>query len=417
MKNKIYILLFLIFTNISFSHPLPNSTVNVSVKSKSIFMLIKIPLQDFEIALKSKVNQNDSVLISNYFKKHIQIEDKNHQFWKIKLLKYKIQPTKSEIVGKYDEIVFELNFYPNLRSNNRDFTLHYDAILHEIINQKALIYIASDWENGVENQNQQIGIIELDVPTNTIYPLHISLEKGSNWKGFKSMISLGMKHISEGIDHLLFVLVLLLPAPLLVTRKKWSHYGGIKYTLKRLLKVITAFTIGHSFTLLISTLGWITLPSQPIEILIAISILISAIHAIKPLFYGKEMLVAGGFGLVHGLAFASVLEEFELENTQLLLSILGFNIGIELMQLFVVLLFIPSILILSKFPIYNKVKIVGASLILITSIGWILERISGKSNQITGFIDQLKNGIFVFALTLFIIVITYFLFKKKSIVS
>lgn len=382
-------------------------------------MLVKIPLQDFEIALKSKVNQNqnDSTLILNYFKKHIKIEDKNHQFWKIKLLKYDIQPTKSEIVGKYDEIVFQLNFYPNQRSNNRDFTLRYDAIIHEIINQKALIYITSDWENGVHNQNQQIGIIELDVPTNTIYPLHISLEKGSNWKGFKSMISLGMKHISEGTDHLLFVLALLLTAPLLALRKKWSHYGGLKHTLKRVLKIITSFTIGHSFTLLISTLGWVSLPSKPIEILIAFSILISAIHAIKPLFYGKEMLIAGAFGLVHGLAFASVLKELELENTQLIISVLGFNIGIELMQLLVVFLFIPSLLILSKLPIYNKVKLVGASFILITSIGWILERITGNSNWITTFIDQLKNDVFIFALFLLLTSLLYSLLTKKQINS
>jgi len=70
MKNKVYLLLFLVFTNIAFSHPLPNTTVTMSVKTKSIFMLIKIPLQDFEIALQSKVNQNhsDSTLISTYFK-------------------------------------------------------------------------------------------------------------------------------------------------------------------------------------------------------------------------------------------------------------------------------------------------------------------------------------------------------------
>jgi len=102
------------------------------------------------------------------------------------LLKYAIQPTKSDIVGKYDEIVFQLNFYPNQKSNNRDFTLRYDAIIHEIINQKALIYITSDWVNGIHNQNQQIGIIELDVPTNTIYPLHISLEKVPIGKDLKA---------------------------------------------------------------------------------------------------------------------------------------------------------------------------------------------------------------------------------------
>lgn len=399
--------------SVVFSHPLPNTMVNMSVKSKSIAMQIKIPLQDFEIALKSKISKNDSLKISNYLKKHIKIEDSNHHFWTMKMINYTVQPTQNDIVGNYNEIIFNLKFYPNLKSNTREFTLHYDAIIHEIINQKALLYVTSDWENGIQNESQQIGIIELDVPTYTIFPLYISLEKGNNWKGFKSMISLGMQHISEGTDHLLFVLTLLLPAPLLVSRKKWSDYGGIKYTLKRLLTVITAFTIGHSFTLLISTLGWINLPSKPVEIVIAVTILISAFHVLKPLFYGKEMLIAGGFGLIHGLAFASVLRELELENTRLLLSILGFNIGIEVMQLSVILLFIPSILILCKFPIYNKVKITGSSIILIISIGWILERITGKPNLITSLLDNLKNGMYILSLLLLLFSMVYFFIQKK----
>ena len=143
-----------------------------------------------------------------------------------------------------------------------------------------------------------------------------------------------MRHIAEGTDHLLFLLVLLLPAPLLLTKgRRWGGFGGVGYSLRRLLLIVTAFTLGHSFTLLLGALGWVRLPSQPVEVLIAVSILVSAGHAVRPLFPGREAWVAAGFGLVHGLAFASTLANLHLEAGPMALSILGFNLGIELMQL------------------------------------------------------------------------------------
>ena len=85
-----------------------------------------------------------------------------------------------------------------------------------------------------------------------------------------------MQHISEGTDHLLFLLVLLLPAPLLLKQKRWGRFGGTRYSLIRLLKIVTAFTLEHSLTLIIGALGWLWLPVQPVEVLIAFSILVSA---------------------------------------------------------------------------------------------------------------------------------------------
>ena len=200
------------------------------------------------------------------------------------------------------------------------------------------------------------------------------------------MFSLGMEHIKEGTDHLLFLLVLLLPAMLLTTGNKWGRFGGIRYSIGRLLKIITAFTVGHSTTLLIGALGWLKLPPQPVEILIAFSILVSAVHAVYPIFPGKEMYVAAGFGLIHGLAFASILSNLNLGAGTLAMSILGFNLGIELMQLFIVMIIIPWLIMLSKTSTYTWFRIAGAVLAAIAAMAWIAERVTGKSNGITSFI-------------------------------
>jgi hypothetical protein len=204
---------------------------------------------------------------------------------------------------------------------------------------------------------------------------------------------LGMRHIAEGHDHLLFLIALVLPAPLLASAggtkrfRLWGGFGGARHTARRLISVVSAFTVGHSITLIGGAFfGW-RLPSPPVEIGIAVSILISSIHAWRPLFNGREALIAGGFGLVHGLAFATVIANFGLEPLQKAQSILGFNLGIELIQLAVVICVLPSLLVLARLPGYRWLRGGGALLAGVAAIAWIAERASGRLNPVAEAID------------------------------
>jgi hypothetical protein len=277
--------------------------------------------------------------------------------------------------------------------------------------------IESYWEGGVTaTAKKQLGVISLDIPTGKIFPLHITLDNGSWWNGFKNMFMLGMQHIKEGTDHLLFIITLLLPACLLVRDQRWSHFGGIRYGLIRLLKIVTAFTIGHSVTLLMGALQWMTIPSRLVEVTIAVSILVSAIHAIRPLFYNKEVYIAIGFGLVHGLAFSQTLQEFNLDAVQLSLSVLGFNLGIEAMQLVVILITIPWFVLLSQTSFFNFFKNGFAVLVAIAAMGWMTQRITGENN----FINQSVDSVFIYtpwllaALAVFSLVCFYLLCIRQS---
>jgi HupE / UreJ protein len=111
--------------------------------------------------------------------------------------------------------------------------------------------------------------------------------------------------------------------------------------------------------------------SQLIEKGIALTIIISAIHALRPLFYSKEMLFTFLFGLIHGSAFALSLAGYDLNSGQKFLFILGFNIGIELMQLLVILCFIP-VIYCSRFAFYKYIRIAGAVLAVIAGIEWLV---------------------------------------------
>lgn len=219
---------------------------------------------------------------------------------------------------------------------------------------------------------------------------------------FPSMFRLGMRHIAEGTDHLLFLLALLLPAPLLVAGSHWAGFAGVRLSALRILKVVTAFTVGHSITLALAAFGLVHLPSRPVEVLIAFSILVSAAHALRPIFPGREAVVAALFGLMHGLAFAATLQNLGLDWRARAVSILGFNLGIETMQLVVVCAAMPSLVLLSRTPAYSVVRIGGALFAMLASAGWMAERLLNVHNPLAPVVDSVASHATWIASSLFV---------------
>ena len=371
----------------TYAHQQPVTLVVLDVGPQNVAMTLHVPLNELELAFGNAVTQTPETSLpkwqsqfSAYLTTHIHPAT-NGQAWSVQVTQMEVAKAQQTQSGPFQEVIVRLALTPPAGVSTRKFTLNYDAIMHQVVTHKALISIRNDWEQG-KTAEEQVGVIKVNTETTLIEPLEINLEKGSWWEGFKGMIGLGMQHIKEGTDHLLFLLALLLPATLLVNGRQWGTFGGSKYSVTRLLKIVTAFTVGHSVTLLVGAVGWLRLPQQPVEVLIAVSILVSAMHAIRPLFPGKEMYVAAGFGLVHGLAFATVLADLNLDAAPLALSILGFNLGIELMQLLVVVITMPWLILLSLTPFYKWVRISSALLAALAALGWIATRISGVPNFI-----------------------------------
>jgi hypothetical protein len=161
--------------------------------------------------------------------------------------------------------------------------------------------------------------------------------------------------------------------------------------LRRILKVVTAFTLGHSITLVFGAMGWARLPVAVVESAIALSILVSAVHALVPIFRGREVFIAGGFGLVHGLAFAATLTGFGFDPWTLVSSVLGFNLGIEDFQLLVVLAAMPWLVLLARSRVYGPFRNTGAALTGIAAAAWFAERAFGWANPIGPLVEGLAS--------------------------
>ena len=395
-------LLFLFFPmlipGISQAHQAPNTNILLDVNTNRVGMELQIPIPELALAFDANILKNPATIVEdygdalkNYINDHIYAYVNINKPWRIDIAGMYMDKGTQVLSGPpFWELRVLLNIVPNKNEDTRKFMLHYDVVMHQVINHFALVSVRNDWENGIITDTAvEVGVIRRDMRTMTIMPFEVSLEKGSRWKGFVSMFGLGMEHIKTGTDHLLFIITLLLPACLLVSNKKWTVYGGLKYSVFRLLKIITAFTIGHSITLLIGILGWVKIPAQLIEITIAVSILVSAIHAMTPLFYGKEIFIALGFGLIHGLAFSQTLQNLHLESIDLALSVLGFNLGIEAMQLAVIAITIPWFIIMSQTPWFGIIKNIFAGLVSLAALGWIGQRVTGRSNVASEVTDKL----------------------------
>ena len=215
---------------------------------------------------------------------------------------------------------------------------------------------------------------------------------GVDARPWRDLFAVGMRHIANGADHLMFLLVLLLPAPLVRAGSRWGGPVAPRCALAKTLAIVTAFTIGHSLTLALSAIGGLELGGRATEVLVAVSILTSAVHAWRPLFAGREPYVAAAFGLVHGLAFAQVLDRLGVERWDRVAGTLAFNVGIEAMQLIVVAAVLPSLLLLGRTAAYAPLRIAGAGFAALASIGWIVERLFDVRTPVDAIVDAIVDG-------------------------
>ncbi len=205
--------------------------------------------------------------------------------------------------------------------------------------------------------------------------LRVALGGASRPAQFLSYGREGVWHIWIGFDHILFLLSLLLPAVLAAGGSGWHAVTRFAPSFWDVFKVVTAFTVAHSFTLSIAALDVIQLPSRLVESAIALSVVLAALNNLWPVVLGRRWVVAFLFGLVHGFGFASVLADLGLPRGALLVALVAFNLGVEVGQLAIVSAFLPFAYAVRGTWFYRRVVLAGgsAAIALLASI-WLVER-------------------------------------------
>ena len=197
----------------------------------------------------------------------------------------------------------------------------------------------------------------------------------STWSQFGTYLREGVWHIWIGFDHILFLLSLLLPAAGLWQAGRWQPVERLGLAAMDVLRIVTAFTVAHTITLSLATLGVVSLPSRLVESAIAASVVLAALNNLWPLFLGRRWTVAFAFGLVHGFGFASVLADLGLPSGALALALVGFNLGVEAGQLAIVAAFLPLAYWLRHTWFYRRGVLVGGSAVIaLLAAAWFIER-------------------------------------------
>lgn len=367
------LLVWLALVSTAYAHPTPGSVAYLDFTVDGARLEQDVPIEELERALKrqlafegdtpAQMVDRDRALLMSYAPQHLSVTSDGAP-WAVQLL---------DVEGHeaHDGPRARFRFALTAPDAGQSFALHDEIVAHEVVSHYLTVYVRSEW--GVQRDEPQlVGVIHAGHHDLTV------TRAGGFWPGFGSVVTMGIEHITTGTDHLLFLFALVLVAPVIGPR--WRLRRDMRSTATTLAAVVSAFTVGHSLTLALGALGWVRLPSAAIEAAIAASVLITALHALRPLFPGREAWVAGAFGLVHGLAFADTLADRQLGTAQAVWTLLGFNLGIELAQLGLLLVTVPWLLVLARTRSYDALRTACGLAIAVFAGGWMIERMAGRAN-------------------------------------
>ncbi len=401
------------------AHSGNQSYLYLDVTETSLSGRAELPIRDLRTTLGLQLDGTDeeilaelaanSELLNTYIDQHLDIGPSGGS-WAIDFadaeLFYSDAP---EVDDNYILLPFDVAV--GSETVPRQFDVRFDAFFDEVDGRDALLLIGNDWQGGViDNGREDLATFD---PGTRVHA--IDLGAPSALKNLTSSVKLGVNHIKTGPDHILFVLVLLLPS-VLVLREAWHPVDRFGSALWRVLKIVTMFTVAHSITFTLAGVGLLPLPSPRIvESIIALSIAAAALHNIRPVVPNQEWLISFAFGLFHGMGFASLVSGLDVSRSTQLVSLLGRNVGIEIGQAVVVVMLFPLLYLLRRLWVYRPL-LVGISLLL-TGIAliWMVERLFQTDLGINQWVDPffVTPRVFYYIVALTAVAAGYFVYERS----
>ncbi len=361
------------------AHPMPDSTVLVRLQESRWHLRLTVPFDRLAMGLISTGRIPDpgpgftdypvpsDAVIRRYVHDEVHIATPDGRPWTLAVTRLVPPPSDSRFW------TIEIDARPPAGADTRRAVLNYDLVIRDVIPDVAIVAIDQDWQGGVlPGQPRLVGKLSEDDRTITI-----SGKSGQGVSALAQMVELGARHILEGADHLAFLLTLLLSVTLVAQGGRWVAQSDNAKVISNTLWRVSAFTLGHTFSLLATSLGWLPAAGQGIEVLIAISVGVSAAHAFTPLYPRREVWIAVFFGLVHGMAFATSIRELHLSTGETVMATLGFNVGIELVQLGIVAVILPLLFWLRGKSVEPLLRRTIALIALVAAIWWAIDRVMG----------------------------------------
>lgn len=367
----LFLLLFFLLPVNSFAHKASDAYLTLNYSNDTFSGQWDIALRDLEFAIGLDQNGDGEISWGELKNKHIAI----NKYALSKLAIYANKNACSILInnnnllnnhtdGAYTVLQLSIDCPKNTSDySNVNYSINYNLFFDIDQQHRGLLKITGQ-------QGEQSFVFSPDNNNKLI-----SINETNRWTQLVDYTKEGVTHILIGFDHILFLIALLLPSVLYFTHGKWIASSSLKKSAIDVLKIVTAFTFAHSITLGLATLNLVYLPSRVVESVIAASIIIAAVNNIYPFINKQRWKVAFIFGLIHGFGFASVLQDLNITSSNLAYSLIGFNLGVELGQLLIVSIFLPTAFLLRKYWYYKTLVLqLGSALIIAISCVWLLER-------------------------------------------
>jgi hypothetical protein len=359
----------LIWANPAFGHSMPNSVVNLDLGTSIVRVETVLPANELRLAYGEQIQDRGNRLtpalrrgLEEYLSAHIILTDSSGQ-----RLAVRDQKVWIEEGVPFDHVVARLNF---ARNGTSKFVLHDDAITHVVMSHLIAVYLrGNDQAGALDTPSELVGMLQ-NPQSDVRFVEGTSAQRGH----FADAFRIGMRHISLGADHLLFLLTLLIPAPFIAAGGAWSAPRPARATFQQLALIVTAFTLGHSTTLMLGVLFDWQLPWAIIEVAIALSVFVAAVQAWRPIIGDREQLMAGAFGLIHGMAFSGVIGRQLIDPWVKFQAVLAFNLGVEVVQMTLVLLVAPLLIHFARVRRYHTFRVLISLAVGLVAICWIGQR-------------------------------------------
>jgi hypothetical protein len=304
--------------------------------------------------------------LENYYRDHVVISDEQGPL--------AIRFTRHDIVlaeGGYARISFDLNGRDRVPDK---LTIDYSVLFDEDPDHRGFLLVEHNWATGTFANENRISLVFGPGSRRQDFDLTSS----GRLRGFLALVHLGAEHMLLGLDHIFFLLALLLPAVMRRDGGRWQPLESFRGALGNGVRIVTAFAAAHAVAFTLSAAALLHLPEALVETVIAASTTLAAANILVPVFRRRMWWIVFALSLFHGVGFAGGLMDLGALHEHRALSVLAFNLGVELGQILIVAVLLPLLFLVRRLAVYRKgvLPLAALGMILVSGV-WVIERALG----------------------------------------
>ncbi len=360
----------LLVSSQAFAHSVGESYIFLSSQADKLDGRLEIRLQDFDERLRFDVDGNGNVEREEF----LAGGDRAIEYVRNRVtliidgleepMNYGTPDVLDTDLGRYAVLPFSLE-----RGVTNEIDIEYTVLFDVFPEHRGLLILEYDHVSGTQNTTEAVSLVFRPGNSRQVFDPSTPSTRAQ----FFTFVREGMHHIWIGVDHILFLIVLILPSVMRRRDGRWEVVDGFRPAFMHVAKVVSLFTLAHSITLSLAALGLVSLNSRVVESIIAASVVFAAVNGG---FLGRKVWpIIFAFGLFHGFGFATVMGHLTLDRRFLVPALLGFNVGVEIGQLAIVLATFPVLWLIREWRHYRVVVLqAGSTAIAALALIWLVER-------------------------------------------